>query len=43
MSNFTGILADIENVIGTAATLQLVKERGGTKISIPKNRRKNAS
>lgn len=36
MSNFTGILADIENVIGTAATLQLVKERGGTKISIPK-------
>ncbi|MBS4773408.1 MAG: helix-turn-helix domain-containing protein [Proteobacteria bacterium] len=36
MNNFTGVLADIENVIGTAATLQLVKERGGTKINIPK-------
>lgn len=36
MSNFSGILADIEAVIGTTATLKLVSERGGTKISIPK-------
>lgn len=37
MGNFTGILAEMETIIGTAATLKLVNERGGTEIVIPKN------
>ena len=37
MNNFTGILAEMEAIIGTSATLKLVNERGGTEIVIPKN------
>ncbi len=36
MGNFTGILAEIEDIIGTSATLQIVQERGGTEIVVPK-------
>ena len=37
MGNFTGILAEMETIIGTVATLKLVSERGGTEVVIPKN------
>lgn len=36
MSEFTGILAEIDNVIGAALTLKLVSECGGSTIYIPK-------
>lgn len=43
VSEFTGILAEIDNVIGAALTLKLVSECGGSTIYIPKNRLKNAA
>lgn len=39
MSNFTGILADIEEIIGTADTLKLAHDCGGTTVFIPKKPR----
>lgn len=36
MTNFNGVLADIETVIGTADTLKIAMEFGGTEIVIPK-------
>ncbi len=37
MGNFTGVLAEMEVIIGTTAVLKLVNERGGTEVVIPKN------
>lgn len=36
MSNFNGVLADIENIIGVDATIKIAVECGGSHIFIPK-------